>query len=241
MEVRSVITSLGYILKKEKLATFASQRNYPELILEDLDPFPGFYDHYFIPSNENEKRPRSIFIVLKELDLCKEDRLIRVTMHIKKVHSVSFNAAMAILQLFNKPVPSIRVFIDDYNQLPELISHYKEAGLSFHSKKDIKPFQSLIEVRKLFEMNVLDEGIYQDSDQDHTYYLRMPSYLTWEEFERATITIRNNMDHKLYDAAQAAIYEKSGLADLVRIYDKQTNLETLKILQQKYINEIERK
>jgi len=240
MEERSVITSLGYILKKEKLATFASQRNYSELILEDLDPFPGFYDHYFVPSNENEKRPRSLFIVLKELDLCKEDRLIRVIMHIKKVHSIVFDAAMSIVQLFNRPAPCIRVFMDDYSQLPELISHFKDAGLSFQGKKDIKPFQSLIEVRKLFEMKVLEDGIYQDLDQDHTYYLRMPSYLSWDDFERATITIRNNMDHKLYDAAQAAIYEKSGLVDLVRIYDKQTNPDTLRVLRQKYITEIER-
>jgi hypothetical protein len=39
MEKGQVIKSLGYILKKEKLASLATNKDYHELILEDLDPF----------------------------------------------------------------------------------------------------------------------------------------------------------------------------------------------------------
>jgi hypothetical protein len=240
MEEKQVITSLGYILKREKLATLASQKNYGELILEDLDPFPGFYDHYFVPANENEKKPRSIFLIVKDLDICKEDTFIRMTMHIKREHSIKFDAAMAIVQLFNKSTPCIRIFMDDYELLPELISHYRKVGMGFLPKKDIKPFQTLIEVRKYFEVKALSDGIYMDMDQIDTYYLRVPSYLTWDQFESVTIGIRNNMSHKLYDAAQAAIYEKKGIVDLIRIFDRKTDLEKLEVLRQKYISEIER-
>jgi len=240
MEGNCVITSLGYVLKKEKLASFASQRNYAELILEDLDPFPGFFDHYYLPANESEKKPRSIFVVLKELDLCKEDKFIRMTMHIKSAYSIRFDAAMAILQLFNKATPSLRIMMEDYEQLPQLLEYYKNGGLAFHSWKDIKPFSSLIEVRKFFEMETLTEGIYRNIEQQDTYYLRVPGYLPWDDFERITINIRNNMNHKLYDAAQAAIYEKTGLVDLIRIYDRKASLETLGVLRQKYITEFER-
>ena len=240
METSGTITSLGYVLKREKLATLASHLPYNELILEDLDPFPGFYDHYFVPANEGEKRPRSIFLIIKELDICKEDSFIRMTMHVKREHKVDFDAAMAIIQLFNKPTTCIRVFMDDYDQLPDLISHYKKAGMAFQARKEIKPFQSLIEVRKYFELKPMEQDIYVDLDQPDTYYLRMPSYLSWDEFEKATISIRNNMSHKLYDAAQAAIYEKSGLVDLVRIYDRKATIETLTLLKQKYSAEFSR-
>jgi len=240
MDKKLIVNSIGYVLKKEKLATLASQHSFHELVLEDLDQFPGFYDHYFIPANEGEKQPRSIFIVLRELESCKEDAFIRMTMKIKKKCSIYFNAALATLQLFNKPMLSIRVFMDDYDGLPELISYYKKEGISFHSRKDIKPFQSLIEIRKYFELEVLDKGIYKDLDQADTYYLQVPAYLNWDIFESMTITIRNNMSHKLYDAAQAAIYEKPGILDLVRIYDKKNDLEFLKLLSQKYIREFER-
>ena len=240
MDRKPIINSTGYLLKKEKLATLASPHSFHELVLEDLDQFPGFYDHYFIPVNEDEKRPRSIFIVLKELDSCKEDAFIRMTMNIKRKCRIKFDAALATLQLFNKPMLSIRVFMDNYDVLPELISYYKNEGLSFHSRKEIKPFLSLIEIRKYFELEVLDEGIYKDLDQCDTYYFQMPGYLSWDLFESITISIRNNMSHKLYDAAQAAIYEKSGILDLTRIYDKKNDLDFLKLLRQKYIREFER-
>ena len=61
------------------------------------------------------------------------------------------------------------------------------------------------------------------------------------EFEKATIAIRNNFDYKTYDAAQAAIYDKPGIVELVRIYDRKADLSKLQSLQQKYIIEVERK
>jgi len=240
MDKKPIVNSPGYLLKKEKLATGATHHSLNELVLEDLDQFPGFYDHFFIPVNEVEKQPRSIFIVLKELESCKEDAFIRMTMKIKKKCAVHFAAALATLQLFNKPMLSVRVFMDDYDALPELISYYRNEGLVFHSRKDIKPFQSLIEIRKYFELEVLDEGIYKDMNQADTYYLQVPAYLTWNLFESMTIAIRNNMDHKLYDAAQAAIYEKPGILELIRIYDRKNDLDFLRLLRQKYLREFER-
>ena len=48
------------------------------------------------------------------------------------------------------------------------------------------------------------------------------------------------MSHKLYDAAQAAIYEKTGMVDLIRIFDRKADLEKLEVLKEKYISEINR-
>lgn len=234
MEDKSHIESIGFILKKEKLTTFASEVNYPELVLEDLDPFPGFYDQYFVPANENEQKPRSVFMILKVFDVCHEDDFIRMTMHLKREHNIKFDAAPGNLTLLNQPTPCIRVFMDDYNQIRELIDHYKKMGMLFAPTKEVKPYQSLIKLRRYFEMERMDQGIYHDINQHNTYYLEVPKFLEWNSFEQLTISIRNNWDHKLYDAAQAAIYEKKGIVDMVRIYDKKTDLANLKYLQEKY-------
>jgi hypothetical protein len=66
----------------------------------------------------------------------------------------------------------------------------------------------------------------------------MPGFLTWEEFEKATVIVRNSSDFKQYDAAQAAIYEKSGVVDLVRIYSKRISQEELRILKTRYAAEV---
>ena len=85
------------------------------------------------------------------------------------------------------------------------------------------------------------DGIYKDVDKKDTYYLELPGFMTWDEFEKATIGIRNNFDYKTYDAAQAAIYDKSGIVELVRIYDLKADLSKLQSLRNKYLIEVERK
>jgi hypothetical protein len=98
----------------------------------------------------------------------------------------------------------------------------------------------LIEVRKFFELEELRNGIYKDLDQSDTYYFTVRKYLAWDDFKKITISIRNNMDYKLFDAAQAAIYEKSGIIDMIRIYDKRALTDDLALLSQKYEDEISR-
>lgn len=236
-----IIQSLGYLLKKEKLASLASDYIYNELLLESLKPFPGFYEEYFVPTTASEQIPKSVFMVIKNFDVCHEDDFIRMSMHIKRDHKILFDAALSSIMLFNEPATAIRVHMDNYSQLPDLINHYKQVGIKFQPGKKVKPYQSLIKIRRFFDLQVLTEGIFKDADKPDTYYLRVPLFMTWDEFEKATITIRNNFNYKTYDAAQAAIYNKPGIIELVRIYDRKADLSKLQSLQQKYIIEVERK
>jgi len=114
-------------------------------------------------------------------------------------------------------------------------------GVKFQPGKQVKPFQSLIKIRRFFDLDVMAEGVYKDVDKVDTYYISVPLFMTWDEFEKATIAIRNNFDYKTYDAAQAAIYNKPGIIELVRIYDRKADLSKLQSLQNKYIIEVERK
>lgn len=235
------IQSLGYVLKKEKLATLASEHPLPELLLESLEPFPGFYEEYFVPTTARESKPKSVFMVIKNFDVCHEDDFIRMTMHIKRDHRIKFDAALSSIMLFNEPATSIRVHMDDYSQLPELISHYKQVGVKFQSQKNVKPYQSLIKIRRFFDLEIMTKGIFKDIDKPDMYFLQVPFFMSWDEFEKVTLAIRNNFDYKTYDAAQAAIYDKPGIVELVRIYDRKADLSKLQSLQQKYIIEVERK
>lgn len=235
------IQSLGYLLKKEKLADLISDYTHPELLLENLDPFPGFYEEYFLPTNESQQKPKSVFMAIRNFDVCHEDDFIRMTMYIKRVHQIKFDAALSSITLFNEPATTIRVHMEDYGQLPILISHYKNAGVKFLASRKVKPYQSLIKIRRFFDLEVMDEGVYKDMDKKDNYYIRVPLFMTWDEFEKATIAIRNNFDYKTYDAAQAAIYDKPGIVELVRIYDRKADLSKLKSLRQKYVIEAERK
>ena len=140
------VQSLGYLLKKEKLAKLASEYPHQELLLESLEPYPGFYEEYFIPTNARDQRPRSVFMVIKNFDMCHEDDFIRMAMHIKRDHNVKFDAALSSITVFNEPVTAIRVNMEDYSQLHDVVSHFKEVGVKFLTAKQLKPYQSLIKI-----------------------------------------------------------------------------------------------
>jgi hypothetical protein len=124
--------------------------------------------------------------------------------------------------------------------LPELIEYYKLAGVEFKAKKQVKPFESLIKIRRFFDLEVMEEGIYKDVDKPGNHFVLVPAFMAWDEFEKATVSIRNNCEYKTFDAAQAAFYDKAGIVELVRIYDPGADVSKLKSLRQKYISELER-
>lgn len=235
------IQTLGYLLKKEKLYSLATETSHPEMLLESMEPYPGFYEEYFVPTHAREQKPKSVFMVLKNFDISHEDDFVRMTMHVKHEHSIKFDAALSTIQLFNEPATTIRVNMDNYSQLTELVAHYKSVGVKFQSAKAVKPYQSLIKIRRFFDVELMDEGIYKDLDKPNTFYLLLDGYLSWDEFERTTISIRNNIEYKTYDAAQAALYAKSGLMDMVRIYDIKATMANLNLLRQKYLSEMSRR
>ncbi|HCT69805.1 MAG TPA: hypothetical protein DF409_00785 [Bacteroidales bacterium] len=82
--------------------------------------------------------------------------------------------------------------------------------------------------------------IYHDTEMADTYYIMVDKYLPWPKFEEISISIRNNWDHKVYDAAQAGIYCKKGVVEMVRIFDRKASLNRLEYLRDKYDIELNR-
>lgn len=240
MENPKMIESLGFVVKKETLSLLASEHKFHELILEDLDPYPGFYDQFFIPVNEKEKKPRSIFAITKDLSFEQMNDFVRMTRDIKKTFTYRFDAVPARLTFQNEMVSALRIYMDDYSVLPQLIEMYKGRGMSFHLSKSVKPYSSLIQIWKYMVLEEIVPTIYRDTELPDTYYFKVKNYVNWNKFESLTHAIRNNNNHKVYDAAQAGYYHQEGIIELVRIYDQRATLENLEFLRQKYEVEIER-
>ena len=240
MENFKHIESLGFIIKKEKIANLETEHNFSELILEDVDPYPGFYDHYHVPMNENEQKPRSLFAVIKNNSLDQMDDFIRTTGNIKDETKLEFDAIMGFLELQNNTVGCIRINMDEYEPLSEIIHQYSNRGFEFLANRSIKPYISLISLRKYIIMDEISDRIYKDSEMANTHYIKVDKHLEWEQFEKISIMIRNNWQHKIYDAAQAGVYNREGITELIRIYDRDTNIELLKYLKEKYDIEISR-
>jgi hypothetical protein len=236
----SKIQSIGTIWKREKLATLEWEVSFSELLLEAKDPWPGYYDHFEIPSQEADLLPRWIFAIVKSTGPLDHDNIIYITSNIKQETGLSFDAVPGRIVLNNEEVPCIRFNIDEYKILSELLAQYRKSGIEFAAHRKVAEYESLIKITKYFDLAQLTDFIYQDNDLADTYYVPLPNRVNWSEFEAITKTVKNNSDHKIFDAALGATYTKKGMNYMVRIYDRETDADILNHLCIKYRNEAAR-
>jgi len=97
--------------------------------------------------------------------------------------------------------------------------------------------EGVINVKKHFELTEMGEGIYKDVENSSMFYLTIPNTLPWKVFEKMTIFIRNNFDSSNFDAALGVICLKEHM-DVVRIFEKESDLEFLKKLRASYLEEM---
>ena len=233
------IEALGYIVKRETLATLKYKEALPVLVLEDMAPFSGYYDMYGVPRADRDLIPRSIFLVVKAFHEQNEDDFIRLTQKIKRLHpEYLFDAIFGQLTVMNELSQCIRLKMPDMSILPKLIGLYRAGGVVFARSREIRDFSTVIKVRKYFLLEEIGEGMYKDAEQADTYYLEVPREPDWIDFGDICTNIRNNYDFKSFDAAVGSMYRQCGLVDFVRIYGLGITLERLSYLKDKFTSEI---
>lgn len=252
MKEKKITEALGYIEKEETLALWATKAKINEMVLEDIDPFPGYYGgilHRRMPDDTDprntvmpreENKPNFLFFVIQPVESCLGDRIIRIIQRIKNKVDFDFDAWPGQLTLYNKQHSCLRVMIEDNELIPKLIEQCKDNGIKFEKQKKIRPYKSMIRVIKFFALDELDKGIYKDTVQADTAYFQIPHEITWKSFEKHTMIIKNSYNYRNFDAALAALYQPNGFLDFVRIYTKLPETKQIKQLQEQYIAEIKR-
>ncbi|MCF8373777.1 MAG: hypothetical protein K9H64_19300 [Bacteroidales bacterium] len=237
MEHPNDIQAYGCVTKKETLASYSQGESFKEFVLEANEPFPGYYCAGNLPFGKSCK-PSYLFFIIKPAIACTEDYIIRVTQKIKQLYKFDFDACPGQLTLFNNLQPHIRIHTEDLSIIPDLIKAYKENGIVFQKNKKVKPYTSMIRIKKYFDLEYISEGVFKLRDNEFFKYIRIPKEIDWKSFETITMTIKNTYDFKNYDYALSAIYQKCGFEDYVRIFSENCDCSKLPMLRQKYVEEI---
>ena len=142
--------------------------------------------------------------------------------------------------VFNKMEPCIRIKdLDNYALIPELISYYKEEGINFLKGKKIESYSGSMKIKKYFLLDEVQDGVYMDRETREMGYFEIPTILDWDTFEKITIDIKHNIEDNNFDAALGTLYRKSGLKDIIRIYDTNVCLGECLFLHEKYCQAID--
>ena len=234
MSEKKIIETVGYITKEEKLENFKHDVS-NIFVLETTEAFPGYHGKN-LPLDS--KAPEFVFFIVKEK--YPTEFISRIKRNVSEYFKTDVNISKAYINAFNKSLPAVRLrSCKDINNIPELVSILKNEGIKFAKRQELIA-ETLIKVQRSFTFEEIAEGIYKDLDKKNTFYLSVPYNLKWHQFKEITFNIKNNIDNNNFDAAQGYFYRKTGIEDVVRIFDTETNEKSLIQIKEKYLNEIKK-
>lgn len=220
-----ILETFGSLVKEEQLRTVDSGIIPNTFVLENLEPFSGYYG-----ASPSDRMPDSFFLVITEKE--STEKILRLTQIIKNNSNLDFEGSPGKICIYNDTYYSIRLRgVTDYGNLAEIQNYYRDAGIKFMKKKTIDA-PGIIQIKKIFLIEPLSDSIYKDAERD-MYYLKINKQVIWSHFKSVTQKVKNNIHSKGFDAALAVIYS-SEVMDLIRIYGKDINSESLDEIHKKF-------
>ena len=229
MNQKILLETIGTIEKKEMLGPVG----YKELVLEAFLPFPGYHGTN-IPDHI---KPNSLFAITRSKYT--EEKIIRAIQKIKSERGFSFDGSPGMVTLYNMLNPCIRFKdLDTYDELPPILKAFEDEGIEFMSNRKIEPYTGIIKVKKYFLVEVLSDYLFKDAEDPNMHYFSIPIQLRFNQFEKITIDLKNNLEDSRFDAALGTIFRKTGVIDVIRIYDDKCTPEKLNLIRSKYLQAI---
>lgn len=228
-----IIETMGSITKVEKLETLNNNILENTLVLDEVEPFPGYHG-VNLPTGYN---PNTVYLILKnEMSTV---NIFRLNNHIRKYFKHSFDGTAASVCISNYILPCIRIRnLKNYSIIPDLQRSYISEGVTFMKKKKISG-EGIIEIKKHFELEEFEDGIFKDNDDPLMFYIRIPQQISWHLFVEINASIRHNIDRLNYDAALGVIYLKE-IYDVVRIFARDMTLDELRTIKGMYAEELKK-
>ncbi|MCF8365533.1 MAG: hypothetical protein K9H16_07120 [Bacteroidales bacterium] len=231
---KNIFEAVGTIIKKEILSSIEHDTS-KALVLETLKPYPGYHGTT-IPDQLN---PISLFFVTDKK--YSGEKVIRATMAVKKEFSEPFDATPGQITVFNALTPCIRIKdLNTYERISELVDLYRKHGIDFIKDRKVDEFYGLIKIRKYFELENIEDGLYKDLKMPQMAYFFVPNQISWDVFESITHNLKVNPEYNNFDAALGIFFPPDLVIDAVRIYNVEIDMEHVKMLRDKYLQEIKR-
>lgn len=225
------IESMGVLIKEEKVQTVEHYIRENTLVLESIEPFPGYHGEN-MPTGS---KPDSLFLITDRM--YPNETIFRVSQHLCCYQSIPVDATPVEISVLNNSLYGIRLRgLNNYSLIAEIQGCYMDKNILFHRIKNINA-PGLMRITKIFLIEQIENYIYKDIEDSNTYYLAVPYHFSWNLFRRVTLSIKNNMDNSDFDCASGHIYLKD-MMEFVRIYINNPDMDRLKHIREKYLDEI---
>lgn len=235
MEKEILIQTTGNVAKEESVFTLSDHIIPNTFVIENEVSYPGYHGKNL----PDRTKPMSVFLMAKEK--FSMEKILRLRQQIKKYFPEPFDAVPGKICYNTETLNCIRLRdLDSYEYLEKLQKSFGSEGIRFLKKRNIKG-PVTINLKKVFFIKEISEEIYQDLDEESTFYLNIGEQMSFEKFRQLTLRVKNNIDKEKrnFDAAWASIYTKE-IMDAVRVYSTNISLEKLMHIRKQYLEELKK-
>lgn len=226
---KATFSSRGTVTKKEQITSASHLAEAGVMIFETQHPYYGYYGTT-VPENPDTS---SYFLVIRMQHT--DERIIRAIQAVKESFTINFDAVPGRIAFNNKMHGAIRLKCIADKHIPELVDRLSDQGIEFIAKGKQTEVESLINISKYFETEEVEEGIFIDLNSETFAYLKISRKLDWEQFVSLTNRVRNNVLAITFDSAQAIMYDKAGIIDMVRVYSENRSVDNLRAIRKRYL------
>ncbi|MBT8317139.1 MAG: hypothetical protein HKP59_05910 [Lutibacter sp.] len=223
---------IGKIIIQENIDTVDENKIPKTFVINVPDPYKNYYGRFTEVEN-----PNSIIFVTKTPNSF--EKILRVTKKINDTYNLQLQGAKCEITIDDRKLNGVRVKgINRYPDIGQIQKYYFDEGYDFAKSEKFHDVDALIRINRFFNIEELEKGIYHSKDEDNTYYMEVPRYMTWADFRKITFEVKNNMSDKNYDIAKGILYEIGGITEILRIVKPKATVEFLKTIQQKYVDRL---
>lgn len=234
MERRLFIETFGLLTKVEHVRSIDVGCQPKTLVLEITQPYPGYYSVHDIDTDT----PRTVFIITREQ--YSVEHVIRLGYEAQRQLAHPVDLTPCRISIYADSYYGIRVKqLASFDMLKSLQEMLRNEGVSFMRYRPIDEMAS-IEIQKLFNLEEVLEGIYQDLDEPGERYIALSEKLDFGQFVKVSKAVKHNIDNPSFDAALAVFFRKHGVIDAVRIFEPNIHLDDLIKIRSVYEEQIRR-
>lgn len=231
METKELVGKISF---QENLNNLKNNILPKTLVLDVPDPYKSYYSRFTAVNT----RPNSIVFVLKKS--CSFEKALIVTQKINKAYNLDLLAGKCEITVKGKSYFGIRLKnIGEYANIKTIQQYYKNENFDFAKQENWEEKESLIKVTRFFYVEKIKDHIYESKEEEgKVYYIDIPKHMRWEAFKKASLDIKNNINHKSYDIAKVVFYRNGGIDMMLRVVKPKAEIDFLENIREMYLEKL---
>jgi len=227
----------SYHLKKEVARSpLSTQLKY--LVLES-DPTPDYYARGNFPPNKRN-REMHLFMPMKNNIIDFQEKVLIQTCILNNNNKTKLHINPGIMLYKKNEYQCLRIKETDLENLQLIADEFSKLGFVFFKDTKVNVYESSIFYKKYTEFVKLDEGIYQDKENEFRFFFSISEYVELDDFTNRINTIKNNCNYHMFDSFSSYLFYKDNMSNFVGIYSEDCDKERFGELG-KYLEELFKK